>query len=384
MKPLNTLLATLVTAGALMLGGCETNTGTQNAGTPPGKRIIHSQAAKRLRSSSIDLRALKQKAKRIVNVGLAKDSIDCKCFDYELAEANLALSKYGIFLELAEQIQVSLPGELSELEVGIEHSFSSPEDYYFTLTSSNSYRGKEDYSINSMTERRICLVDRDLNHENLNVVISQEILRFLAGKEDIVVLDDSSPYFLEIPEKEVRRNLTKQFFKPEQSNAQNYNRHRNVTINMILDGTAPEKAGELVGKASERFNRDFNISFRILGVYNYELPTKGWDFNTVYQKIVRGIKNRSDLYLLFTNKDWNEQGKHLGGQASTSGFGWISTNRRDQEAEYTTFHELGHIFGANHIYLKESIMYPNTRPERTIWGERVKDTILKNKFSRWH
>lgn len=382
MKPLKTLLATLVTAGTLMLGGCELNTGTQNAGTPQRKSVVHSQAAKRFKYSTASLLPLRKKAKRIVQVGLAKDSIDCDCFDYELAEANLALSKYGIFLEIAEQIRVSLPEELSELELGIKHSFSSPKDFYFTLTSSNSYRGEEDYSINSKPERRICLVDRDLNHETLDVVISQEILRFLAGKEDIAVLEDSSPYFSEIPEKEVRRNLTKQFFKPEQSNAQNYNRHRTVTINVILDGTAPEKAGVLVGKASERFNRDFNISFRILGVYNYALP-KSWDFSRVYQELFSGIRTKSELYLLFTDKDWNEKGKDLGGQASPNvGFGWIGTNNR--AAENITLHELGHIFGANHTYLTDSIMYPTAYQNNNAWGQRIKDAILKNKFKRWN
>ncbi len=73
--------------------------------------------------------------------------------------------------------------------------------------------------------------------------------------------------------------------------------------------------------------------------------------------------------------------RSLGKAAIGEGYGIV---RMSKDWVKTFLHELGHIFGAQHVDDKQSIMYPEKNGITNRWDSKSKAIILKNKYQYYH
>jgi len=364
----------------------------------------------------------KECAKREIDIGFANEGQDKEKFISALDEANWQLVKHGIYANLKESVNVKTPTlfDNDTFEYGIKHSFSQPLDYYFAW-STRDFRimlkhfgmvlngNGIDYLVKGLTQDRVCLIDNPFPHHfserGLDQLIAQEILRLFANEENELSLRifNDEILFDKVDEAEVRKNLRKQFKNPNYQLIVNLKERREVTVNVALDGVSKEYAQKLLSFVSDIYEGQFNITFNPMGFYKHELPDR-WNFVREMRKMKDAAKNPSDIYLLLTGTDWTEFGYFLiknsshnssavGQTNPKAGAIWVETYqepmttiyslvRGTREVVQTLTHEIGHLFGIKHIYLRGSIMHPYSS-DSFIWTPKSKETILMNKKCQW-
>lgn len=160
---------------------------------------------------------------------------------------------------------------------------------------------------------------------------------------------------------------------------------RNIEVNVALDGVSRKYAQELLNEVSERYSKEFNISFKAVDFYNHKLP-ETWRTDLEMEKIKNKSRRRSDVYLLFSSRDWDNQ-DYLGSDPITGeaqdnlGYAWVETHNKKSDLE-NLIHEITHLFGVNHTNLEDSFMH-RQNSGKIYFTEDMKNTIFSNKFKTW-
>ena len=165
----------------------------------------------------------------------------------------------------------------------------------------------------------------------------------------------------------------------------NLKKLRSIGANVALDGVSKEYAKKLLNEISERYAQEFNISFNAVDFYNHKLP-ETWCTDLEMEKIRDSSRKRSDIYLLFSNKDWNNKSDSgdfsvVGEAHEDLGYAWIETHNKEEDIKNLA-HELTHLFGVNHDDSKTSFMH-RQNSGKIYFTENMRKEILENKFKTW-
>lgn len=337
---------------------------------------------------------VKDNTPRIVRVGIASDNGINQSFAQEVLKSNEFLKKHGIEVVIGENVQIELPFKFedNELSGGIKYSFSNPQDFYFAITTGDLKEEKNDFAVKALTKSGVDLIDKGLSKKDISTLVANEILRYFSGAKDTTYskrIGDVSG----IDEKAVRRNLWKPYHEKGYDANIDKGKERIVTVNIGLDGTTKKQAEEIIKDVYDIFEKEFGIGFRMVDTYNFKMPDK-WKDDEM-DKVRAAARNPSDIYLLFTQKDWTnlndstyvEAKKDTGSVAgladSYHGWSWIETQHDKKLVVQIAAHEIGHLFRGSHVYLRDEYMHPNTNPENPTWSPRNRQTILKNKYRTW-
>ncbi len=160
---------------------------------------------------------------------------------------------------------------------------------------------------------------------------------------------------------------------------------RKIKVNVALDGVSKEYAKELLNNVSEKYTQEFNISFNAVDFYKHNLP-ETWRTDLEMEKIRDSSRKRSDVYLLFSDKDWNNKSDSgdfsvVGEAHENVGYAWIETHNKEEDIKNLT-HELTHLFGINHDCSKTSFMH-RQNSGKIYFTENMRKEILENKFKTW-
>ncbi len=170
-----------------------------------------------------------------------------------------------------------------------------------------------------------------------------------------------------------------------QRQQENLKKPRNIKVNIALDGVSRKYAKELLREVSDIYKKESNISFKIVDYYGYKLPDS-WNTSSEMKKVRDFSRKRSDIYLLFSNRDWREQGDldidSITGEAQDNlGYAWVETHNKKRDVKNLA-HEITHLFNVSHSNLEDSFMH-RKNPGKIYFTEDMKNTILKNKFKTW-
>lgn len=325
---------------------------------------------------------------RTLHVGLGYDKRDPDRFLAAVAGANESLSRYGIRLAVDECIDLVFPAEpvANEIVDGVKNSFSKPLDLRFAWTGNDLCASTIDYAIYAQTESGVCIIDCDLQEEDLERTIEQETLRRLVRAKGLLATEGSKRYFCEYDAKTILARKDTLLPSEEKPGSVQTGR-RVVTVNVGLDSIELEKARRLMAALRDTYERKFGIEIRPLCYYPHTLPGKCYYFNEI-AKIERFARTKSDIYLLLTGRDWNtkdmEAGSSMSGRAYiNSGYALVECHAPECQVLRTLYHEFGHLFRANHVYRKDAIMHPYSNPKSDLWTAYTISTILENKFRTW-
>lgn len=160
---------------------------------------------------------------------------------------------------------------------------------------------------------------------------------------------------------------------------------RKIKVNIALDGVSKEYSKTLLDYASETYKKEFNISFNAVDFYNYKLP-EIWRTDLEMEKIRDSAKKKSDVYLLFSDRDWNNKSDSgdysvVGEAHEDLGYAWIETHNKEEDIKNLA-HELTHLFGVNHDDSKTSFMH-RKNSGKIYFTENMRKEILENKFKTW-
>src|SRR3989339_335308 len=274
---------------------------------------------------AIDNIQIQNTKKREICIGLAHDSQKQEEFQEAIKYANNILAKYDIFLKLGElqEIKLDYDFKISDLVFGIKYSFDIPQDIYFAWTSKNY----KDFAIYSLSKYRVALLDNDIKKDDLHKIIAQEVLRMVAGESsERFIYEDK--YFKNIDDSKIKNNIATSF-------KANY--------------------------------------------YGYKLPIS-WDKSKIIGNFMRSANKESDIYIILSN---NHEffTRHIG-EASPS-LGYVFVEDRKEDTLQILFHEVNHLFGAEHVYKPGVIMTPYREDSGPEISKKNKEIILENKFKSW-
>lgn len=165
----------------------------------------------------------------------------------------------------------------------------------------------------------------------------------------------------------------------------NLKKLRSIGANVALDGVSKEYAKKLLNEISERYTLEFNILFNAVDFYNHKLP-ETWRTDLEMEKIRDSSRKRSDIYLLFSNKDWdnkNDSGDFsvVGEAHEDLGYAWIETHNKEEDIKNLA-HEISHLFGLEHNNSESSFMHKKSEGG-VYFTEDMRRKILENKFKTW-
>ncbi|OGF24783.1 hypothetical protein A2331_04095 [Candidatus Falkowbacteria bacterium RIFOXYB2_FULL_34_18] len=324
---------------------------------------------------AIDNIQIQNTKKREICIGLAHDSQKQEEFQEAIKYANNILAKYDIFLKLGElqEIKLDYDFKISDLVFGIKYSFDIPQDIYFAWTSKNY----KDFAIYSLSKYRVALLDNDIKKDDLHKIIAQEVLRMVAGESsERFIYEDK--YFKNIDDSKIKNNIATSFKDPAYNLTQNYDKPRIVHVNVGLDGTNLEDAKKYMDELSKIYHEKFNITFKA-NYYGYKLPIS-WDKSKIIGNFMRSANKESDIYIILSN---NHEffTRHIG-EASPS-LGYVFVEDRKEDTLQILFHEVNHLFGAEHVYKPGVIMTPYREDSGPEISKKNKEIILENKFKSW-
>jgi hypothetical protein len=329
-------------------------------------------------------------ADRIVNVGFAYEGKSVKDFIKAVDLANKDLLEYGIFLDVRQAVEVDLPRsfDVDGFQYGLKYSFFHTHDYYFVWTSSDYHdRDDKDYTAKAFTEYGICLIDDDWPGNNLEKLITQEILRLFINAENSIVYNENDlKYFSMTDKQKVRENLHKKFPRHDFESNNSLKSHRTVEVNIALDGVSRSFAQQLINEVSQVYTKEFNISIVAIGMYDHTLPDD-WETDEQMAVIKKMVENESDIYMLFTGRNWRNENDRLFSSITAeayrdSGYIYLETCYGENTANIL-IHECAHLFKARHIYRKDAVMHPHNR-DNPLWTPKTRQVIFENKFRNWN
>ena len=332
---------------------------------------------------SID--GFRDSAEKHIKVGVAVDSRDEDLFETAVKLSNTSMIVYGVFASVGETADVSLPDEFTdkELAYGVKGSFPEPMDHYFVWSAHDYKRGDIDYCINSLTSENLTLVDDSVETCALGRIVAREIARVFSENEDTIICpQDLNDYLNDTPEIEDNKIALS---RVPYDISLNMGNGRIVKLCVGLDGVRRDEAGSLVAGLSREYEKMFNISFEPVEFVHHKLPDS-WQTSKEMHKVRDKSKEAADIYLLLTDTSYTRADlgplSSLAGQASTLGYSWVTVGPDNSRNVKTLGHEFGHLFGAGHIYIKDTIMHPEALEMRT-WSNLSRETILSNKFRTW-
>ncbi len=324
---------------------------------------------------------------RVVYLGIGYEKRLPKIFLEDFSSANFKLEKYGIRLFINEEVDVDLPHEFNDGSFckGINGSFKKPIEYAIVMTSKNYSRGKYDYSISSSPKDRVTLID-EIDDQKLDDIIVYEMLRLFSNSENAKAESITDPTYLkDINNQVIEANLGMTFLSEAYDLTINRSKKRTATINVALDNVSLEEATRLLSKASETYETKFGITLETIGFYEHKLP-KNWELEDEGKNLKAKSDKKSDIYLILTDTNWststNKEGSTAGQANSREGYVWAETCHDEHDKLHILLHEIGHIFGAEHIYKRGALMHPSIN-ELGNWEPDTESTILKNKYAKW-
>lgn len=325
---------------------------------------------------------------RTIDIGIGADWGVNYSLVKAVNSANLLLAKHKIHLKIGEKIELDMPElfDSEELVYGIKHSFSKPHDYYFAISHFQDYSYEnDDFAVKALTESRVCFIDSDFQEENLEELVSQEILRLFSDAKNTNFYKNIDYYSIGVSEEKIKKNIFKTF------NEKPYNItpdifQRVITVNIGLDNVSEDMANYLLEQASKVYEKNFGIKFKAVDLYEYKLP-KAWNTFKQMKKIKNKAKQSSDLYLMFTNTNWGQnsdgEGYSIAGEANPYyGYSWIEVYNDLDRVIHTLVHELAHLFKAEHVYLRNALMHPYNN-NKVNFTPATKHFILTNKYQKW-
>ncbi|MGV8152187.1 MAG: hypothetical protein ACP5OG_03830 [Candidatus Nanoarchaeia archaeon] len=332
---------------------------------------------------------LKTNAKRKLKLGVALEDASEAWVREGISNANLGLFDYGIYLDLEELVNVELPNSFSDsyLESGIKGSFSHQLDHYLVFSSADLKKGENNYSVKSLTDKSLCLIDGGVKKDQLDKFLICEILRKFSDSKPAYFGPEFSLDCLKgIEESKIQKN-TEKIFSAKGYDLRKDNKTRIVSANIGLDGFPKEDAENLLSKASKNYEENFGIKIVPIGFYEHKL-SGSWNTFSEMESFSRNCSEKSDIYLLLTNQNWGSKSdgpnESVSGEALPKmGYSWIEVNHGKEKTVKTLNHEIGHLFGADHIYLKGAIMHPYNNTGEEGWTNKDKAAILKNKYIKW-
>src|SRR3989339_382368 len=130
---------------------------------------------------------------------------------------------------------------------------------------------------------------------------------------------------------------------------------------------AQEVLRMVAGESSERF------------IYE-DKYFKNIDKSKIIGNFMRSANKESDIYIILSN---NHEffTRHIG-EASPS-LGYVFVEDRKEDTLQILFHEVNHLFGAEHVYKPGVIMTPYREDSGPEISKKNKEIILENKFKSW-
>lgn len=173
---------------------------------------------------------------------------------------------------------------------------------------------------------------------------------------------------------------------------------RNVKVCLVHNILFPVKNFDRVEKALQGASREFGarvgITFSVFRRVDYPYTLED-DYG-----VAQGLKEKcsgSDMRLIFTNDRISSNPGdtlYLQGHASPEFGHALFYNagryaaRQDAAGNdvlpITIMHELGHLFGVEHIFDRDSFMHPNVTRSFGRWNEEVLEIIVRNRYRRWN
>ena len=164
---------------------------------------------------------------------------------------------------------------------------------------------------------------------------------------------------------------------------------RTVNVSVGADEEFIEKYGdswknrvdEYIKNASENYYRNFGIEFNIIEYIEW----KSYDFS-YYNDLLNDIKNigaSGDIFIAYTKQ--TDQLDYLSLGIAEYKYAIV----RDTWTKctiYSTAHEMGHLFGLNHVLESWSYMNSSTffcHPNLADWDKISKEKMLKNKYKHF-
>ncbi|MFH1174985.1 MAG: hypothetical protein V1725_07675 [archaeon] len=314
---------------------------------------------------------------RHVSFGIALDgNIDAYC--WALQRANVLLALQSVVLDEAERVVVSMPYSFSENQFPdcVKRSFENSHEYYFVITKNDYSHGDDDWAIKSVPSERVSLIDDDVPARDLGRVLAQETCRYLAKKSNGTFLTKN--YFCFTPVTELAKYpvLEQPPVVPEKG------RERTIPVSIYLDDVSRHAAETLMRSVNQEYQQQFGISFT--GNYYPLHLGDSWSFTSIITQMRK--QTPGTLCIILTGTDWGNSNDDIvgsvHGQASpTTGCLWAEVGEQDNVQ--VICHELGHLFDAEHDYVRNSLMNPYSDGGQTLWTRAARTAILTNKDRHW-
>ncbi|MBU0665732.1 MAG: hypothetical protein ABIC91_02120 [Nanoarchaeota archaeon] len=327
---------------------------------------------------------------RTIDLCLAYENDRDKEFEEALKKANETLKPYNLKVELKEKDPIQIPTKKqyshNDLITGIRNSCTDTLDHYFTLMTGDLSSKKTNQYIISNMRNKTTIIDSDCNEELLEKIIVQEILRLFTTKKEFVLTEENmQEYFKKISEEKITKKHSKQFTK--HTNEIEKGKDRTLTINMGLDNVSEETARRLIENSSKNYYENFGIKLELKGIYQTPIGTK-FGRDKEYNNLIDAAKEKSDIYIILTNQDWSQFKKNsystpIGQAEPYKGFCWVETIHEEKMVQGTVNHEIAHLFGAPHVYLKNAVLTPQAHNQQR-WAPGTRKVILQNKYKTWN
>lgn len=324
-----------------------------------------------------------------LSLGIAVDEVSPDDNDIIslLRQVNTALIPHRISLGLATDMKkISIPhhSTRADLLYGVTTAFEQSPDYLIAFTNRRCrYRQSRKTSerttynrLYTFGRRGVTIVDHARIDPDLVRHVTIDLARF-ATENRVEKRWQSSDYNTQLRDvlnvgrpkgRATLRNRNLRLAKQDR---------RVVSLTIALDDVTKADARNYIKNTNLLFDQ-YDITFEIRHIYTSPLRD-GWKWPLEVKKMQQ--RSQSDIYLLLTPHNWFSQRSGYVRGLGNYLFGAVMVQTgTDAQTLRRITHELGHLFGLQHTFLKGHIMYPNEKHIGLTWSPGSKRLLRENRF----